>query len=125
MDKKSQHVGNHGGVYTDMDGQTKQFTYIDHDVKPKIGVTKAMEEFEVTELHKQIKKDRQALTDEILALPAVLCPYIYEDFTNRGEGLPSVEWNKNMIIDEGVDVVQLMFIKNMINNRIELERLIF
>lgn len=31
MDKKSQHVGNHGGVYTDIDGQTKQFTVIDHD----------------------------------------------------------------------------------------------
>lgn len=31
IDKKSQHVGNHGGVYTDIDGQTKQFTIIDHD----------------------------------------------------------------------------------------------
>jgi hypothetical protein len=31
MDKKSQHVGNHGGRYTDIDGQTKQFTYVDHD----------------------------------------------------------------------------------------------
>ena len=31
IDKKSQHVGNHGGVYTDNDGMTKQFTYIDHD----------------------------------------------------------------------------------------------
>src|SRR5882672_5157787 len=30
-DKKSQHVGNHGGRYTDMDGMSKQFTYIDHD----------------------------------------------------------------------------------------------
>jgi hypothetical protein len=31
MDKKSDHVGNHGGRYTDIDGQTKQFTYVDHD----------------------------------------------------------------------------------------------
>ncbi len=31
VDSKSQHVGNHGGVYTDIDGQTKQFTVIDHD----------------------------------------------------------------------------------------------
>ena len=31
IDKKSQHVGNHGGVYTDKDGMTKQFTIIDHD----------------------------------------------------------------------------------------------
>lgn len=27
----SKHVGNHGGVYTDIDGQTKQFTVVDHD----------------------------------------------------------------------------------------------
>lgn len=31
VDKKSQHVGNHGGAYTDIDGMTKQFTYVDHD----------------------------------------------------------------------------------------------
>ena len=31
MDKKSQHVGDHGGRYLDNDGMTKQFTYVDHD----------------------------------------------------------------------------------------------
>ena len=28
---KSKYVGNHGGRYSDIDGNTKQFTYIDHD----------------------------------------------------------------------------------------------
>ncbi len=36
VDKKSDYVGNHGGKYTDEQGLTKQFTYVDHDVKSKI-----------------------------------------------------------------------------------------
>ena len=36
VDKKSDYVGNHGGAYTDVDGQSKQFTYVDHDPKVKI-----------------------------------------------------------------------------------------
>lgn len=30
-DRKADYVGTHGGAYTDMDGMTKQFTYVDHD----------------------------------------------------------------------------------------------
>jgi len=36
---KSDYVGNHGGAYTDIDGMRKQFTYVDHDKKTKIGLT--------------------------------------------------------------------------------------
>ena len=36
VDKKSDYVGNHGGAYTDMDGMSRQFTYIDHSKKSKI-----------------------------------------------------------------------------------------
>lgn len=39
VDKKSDHVGNHGGAYTDIDGMRKQFTYVDHDKKTKIGIS--------------------------------------------------------------------------------------
>jgi hypothetical protein len=38
VDKKSDYVGNHGGRYTDIDGISKQFTYIDHDKKTKVGI---------------------------------------------------------------------------------------
>lgn len=31
----NKHVGNHGGAYTDLDGMSRQFTYIDHDKKSK------------------------------------------------------------------------------------------
>lgn len=39
VDRKADHVGNHGGAYTDIDGMRKQFTYVDHDKKTKIGVS--------------------------------------------------------------------------------------
>ena len=48
VDKKSDHVGNHGGTYIDNDGQSKQFTYIDHDKKTKFAPTKPLSEDERT-----------------------------------------------------------------------------
>lgn len=33
VDKPGDYVGNHGGAYTDIDGLSKQFTYVDHDKK--------------------------------------------------------------------------------------------
>lgn len=39
VDKKSDWVGNHNGRYTDIDGMSKQFTYIDHDKKIRIGLS--------------------------------------------------------------------------------------
>jgi hypothetical protein len=39
VDRKADHVGDHGGRYTDIDGASKQFTYVDHDKKTRIGVS--------------------------------------------------------------------------------------
>lgn len=36
VDRKADYVGNHGGTYTDIDGMSRQFTTIDHDIKSKI-----------------------------------------------------------------------------------------
>ena len=52
VDKKSQHVGNHGGVYTDMEGMSKQFTTIDHDKKSKIHFSSNKEEFNMQNYRK-------------------------------------------------------------------------
>ena len=38
VDRKAEHVGNHGGVYTDLNGMSRQFTYIDHDKKPTLSL---------------------------------------------------------------------------------------
>lgn len=36
VDRKADYVGNHGGAYSDMDGMSRQFTYVDHDKKLKV-----------------------------------------------------------------------------------------
>lgn len=36
VDRKADYVGNHGGAYSDIDGMSRQFTYVDHDKKLKI-----------------------------------------------------------------------------------------
>lgn len=74
VDKKSQHVGNHGGVYTDNDGQTKQFTYIDHDrntTRLKVWKAGTLKKEEVTpelELIKDIVKSDIVGNKEFITL---------------------------------------------------------
>lgn len=77
-DKKGQHVGNHGGAYTDNDGMSRQFTYIDHDkhtTRTKSGreAVETVEEKEkrIKELTDSISLNNQKRIDEILAMPAV------------------------------------------------------
>lgn len=59
VDKKSDHVGNHGGRYADMDGMTKQFTYVDHDRH-----TTRLKVFSYDRKEKQLS-DIEALAEEI------------------------------------------------------------
>lgn len=74
VDKKSQHVGNHGGVYTDNDGQIKQFTYIDHDrntTRLKVWKAGTLKKEEVTpelELIKDIVKSDIVGNKEFITL---------------------------------------------------------
>lgn len=100
VDKKSQHVGNHGGAYTDLYGHSKQFTYIDHDVKTKIS-TYAPTEEEKREQKAIEDKRRADRIDEILSLPAVCAvqsedPFIkqvlYEEFVVRSP--QGIKWNE-------------------------------
>jgi len=112
MDKKSQHVGNHGGRYTDIDGNTKQFTVIDHDKKTKI-LKSENEKIPVT----FFSLYRDELIDRVLALPASLCPFEFVDFTIRGADKANIEWNKTMIKDNGLEIRVLRDLCCIIENR--------
>lgn len=96
MDKKSQHVGNHGGRYTDIDGMSKQFTYIDHDKKTRISTFKDNSNQE--EMDKQLKQWRDESIAEILALPPVNVAEDYAQFIIR-EREKGVIWDKDMVIE--------------------------
>lgn len=98
VDRKADHVGNHGGRYTDMDGQTKQFTYIDHDVKTKIGVTAKMPEEELDKLKADLERFKREAIAEILAMPAVSAAYFedYEPFIIR-DLEKGIIWNEPVV----------------------------
>lgn len=117
VDKKSNHVGNHGGAYTDMDGMSRQFTYIDHDKKPKMAINPSKEE--ILEAKKSLKGYRSELITRITALPASVCPSVFIDYTIRGEGHSNVEWNIDMLIDAGVPLNQLRDLCTLSENKAE------
>lgn len=112
VDRPGDHVGNHGGAYTDIDGMRKQFTYIDHDKKTKVG-------FSEPPSSDWKKVYREDLIHRILDQPAALCPDIFSDFTLRGEGRKIIEWNEPMLTDEGLPIERLGEICNLVENRAE------
>jgi len=100
VDKPADYVGNHGGAYVDETGQTKQFTYIDHDIKPKI--SNYIPDGDIKE---KLKNDRKDLIDRILLIPATFCSDIFQEtFTTRDT---SVEWNEVMLKDAGIGMDRL------------------
>lgn len=101
--------------YKDDDGNTRQFTMIDHDVKPKI----ATGIWDMEEISIQRKQYREDLVNTILKLPASLSPIEYSDFIVRGEGKTSLSWNESMIRDKGMDIIKLVFLKNILEVRKE------
>lgn len=105
VDRKADHVGNHGGRYTDMDGHTKQFTYIDHDPKTKISTYAPTEEEKKAEKERYEKMNKERI-EEILAMPAVSAvmsddPFIeqvlYEEFVKRESD--GIKWNKELLTE--------------------------
>lgn len=113
VDKKSDYVGNHGGAYTDLDGMSKQFTYIDHDKKTiNIGNSDSPEQ------GWQIRY-REELIERITDISGSLCPEQFVDFTLRGSGRESIEWNVNMLKDEGFPTERLRDLCSILENRKE------
>lgn len=119
VDKKSSHVGNHGGTYTDMNGMTKQFTYIDHDKKTKISTNK-MTDKEKKKVSTDLSAYRVSLQDRILCIPASVCPWEFHDFTIRNEKTPEILWNEVMVRDEGISIDRLRELCTLTERRFDL-----
>jgi hypothetical protein len=118
VDKKSQHVGNHGGVYTDMDGMSKQFTYIDHDKKPMVSAH--VEKKDKKQMSQEASYYRTTVVNRILDISASLAPKEYQDFTIRGEGVKTITWNQKMLLNQGIDISRLRDLCTMLENRMEI-----
>jgi hypothetical protein len=97
--KKSDYVGNHGGAYLDGAGNSRQFTYIDHDSKLKKSFNPPMTEEELKALKAEIEAAKKRVIEEILALPAVNLikgNELYEPFVTRSQET-GVTWNVNVL----------------------------
>lgn len=114
-DKLSDHYTS-AQAYTDLDGQSRQFTFIDHDKKSKISALKQTEE-EVQEIKNSLNSYRLDLVKRILEIPASLCPFEFVDFTVRGEAMDKIEWNKKMLEDEGLPLNNLRFLCTILENK--------
>jgi hypothetical protein len=118
VDKKSDHY-NPPTNYKSIDGNMKTFTYVDHDKKTKISTSRTSEE-EINRINKELADYKESLINEILSLPASLCPLTYHDFTIKGEGVKEIKWNEAMLKDPGMEIERLRTIKVMIENRMSL-----
>ena len=87
-------------TYDDMEGNVRNFTHIDYDMKQRISFNK---EFDVN----WETNYRNSLVERILACAAVFCPTIYSDYTIRGDTQLLVEWNVKMLRDPGINVWRL------------------
>ena len=97
-DQLSKYVGNHGGAYTDIDGMSKQFTYVDHDKKTKISTHNK----DTKEVKEALKSHTQQVIEAILAMPAVNAVRnpdgLYEEFIQR-DSQTGITWNEHMVKD--------------------------
>lgn len=116
--RKADYVGNHGGKYTDIDGMSKQFTYVDHDKKTKIATSSEKMDFTAF-----FAEYRANLIKRITDIPASLCHELFQDFTIRGENSSKIEWNTDMLLDAGVPLKLLTDLCTVLENTVELRGL--
>ena len=112
VDRKADYVGNHGGAYTDENGMSRQFTYVDHDRKLSSRVSggeskeyKAQKKKKLEDLKAQIKKRNDEKIEQILCLPAInavmshddfVDAQLYEEFITRSADI-GITWNEEMV----------------------------
>lgn len=114
---KSKYVGNHGGAYVDINGQSKQFTYVDHDPKTKISTTN-MSTQEKETIKSELATYRASLITKISVSPPSLCPNLFEKFTLRGDR-EAIEWDVTALNDAGVPLQTLSDLWTLLSKRVE------
>ncbi len=102
-------------TYTDMDGQSKNFTHINYSKKSKMSFQMKEEQ----DLQELLKADKLRIQEEILNLPASMFPMEFQDFIIRDIPNEKIIWNESMIRDEGTPFTTLLSLKTLTSNRLE------
>lgn len=61
---------------------------------------------------------REQLIRRITKMPPSICPNVFIDFTLRGER-EKIEWNVDMLVDNGIPTNQLRDLCTLLENRAE------
>ena len=95
--------------YDDMEGNVRQFTYVDHDIKPKISLN-----VNTSESDANLLSYRKEVIKEILALPAVSVGHRvdYQYLIERGEG--GIKWNTKAVEDLIMSTDHVYFLKTVV-----------
>lgn len=102
VDKKSDHYTS-AQHYKDLDGNMKNFTFVDHDVKSSATLTPPLSDEERNVLKDTVKGEAQRQIEEILALPAVSLlssgNLFAEDYIERDVEKGTIKWRERMVRD--------------------------
>lgn len=103
--------------YRDLDGNSKSFTYVNHDSKGTTTLYNTTEE-EKEEIFKQLQADRKRLEDNILKEDGTLCPFPLQGIYTVVVGERRV-WKEETIRDKGVSFDTILTIWNLVEKRKE------
>lgn len=98
-DRKSDHYTS-AQHYRDLDGNSKSFTFVDHDVKPSISVMSSSKE-EIENLKKEISEHTENSIKAILSMPAVNALNdsngMYSHLVKRNIEKGIIEWDEDVV----------------------------
>lgn len=89
--------------YSDIDGNMKTFTHIDYDLKSRMATYHPSDD-EKRDNAEALKQYHLDLISRLMATPASTAPDLFYDFTIRGEGKKTIEWNEVMLRDPGMSL---------------------
>lgn len=110
--EKKEFTGDHGGKYSDMDGNVKQFTYVDHDPKPTASAYIAEDKEKIIQ---KLKDYRDRLVDRIIEVDPEHSADVHQDYVRRGT--QGIEWDELMLRDGGMTLDRLRDVYILAENK--------
>lgn len=109
-----------GSNYEDRDGQIKTFTTVDWSKKTKIST----QDIDMGQVRKELREYRDKVLERIFSINPFFAGEEYRLYlvvVETPEG-KKFEWNKKMLMDEGVDIDNLARMVVLLESRQELGR---
>ena len=103
--------------YTDLDGNLKSFTFIDHDKKPTITTSTPLTDIEREDLKGWCNEYRKDLISRIINIPPIYCPMHCAEYTEHGD-VDKITWRVNMLENSGTPLDLLRSLCTILENTV-------